>query len=240
MSKLAVTLVAPTLSACGTMGFPHIGTVDTRHHAPGTVNAQATAGAGIGVFPYPVSGAVGLGVAGDRYFTSRFSVVGSGHFLAAFPAVDEFTGSARLGLRLRPTQKLSLGLGAYGALSTSALLGGDSSANQAAHAGGDFEIATSSVKPDDRFVSHAWRLSVGRSNRSDVTGMLLGDWSRSRPTRNKNLRLSYGVNYGMYMSMSRTEGQNGQRGPGRPLEVDAVGFFFGGHVGVQWGRKGKG
>lgn len=231
--NLSLLLLAPTLSACGTMGFPHVGTVDTRHNAPGTIKAQLSAGAGsVGVI-YPVGLAVAAAVNTDNYVKPNLSIAASGQFLAGVLYVDQVLASARVGLRYRPTQRLSLGMGAFGGGS-----GTWASKGRSLNLGGDLEIATSRVRPNDHFASHAWRLSVGHSPTDrELTGTLLGDWSRSRPTRNKNIRFSYGLNYGINLS---TELQAPRKAGAEPNDVDRgldFTYFFGVHVGMQWGGK---
>lgn len=230
--KTSALFLIPSLSACGTMGFPHIGTVDTRHQAPGTVNAQLSGGIGaIGVI-YPFAPAAGASIAADSYLTPRLSLTTSGHVLAA-AIPGEVSGSARMGLRLRPNQKLSLGLGAMGGVSR---MWERNRANF--NYGGDLEVATSRTRPKDRFASHAWRLSVVHSTHEYLTGTFLGDWSRSRPTKkNKDVRFSYGLNYGLNLGTSTSRPETSDDSPGPSRTGSDFGYFFGVHLGMQWGGK---
>lgn len=214
------------------MGFPHVGTVDTRHNAPGTIKAELSAGAGTAGVIYPGMIAAGAAAKVDSYLTPRLSLATSAQMLATLSLSSELAGNARVGLRLRPNQKLSLGMGVFGTASNRG-----SSSEGTWGCGGDFEVATSRVKPEERFVSHAWRLSLGHSTDEYLTGTLLGDWSRSRPTKNKDIRFSYGLNYGINLGTS-TENDMGDE---QAWSVDSptldFAYFVGVHIGMQWGGK---
>lgn len=227
-------LAIPSLSACGSMGFPHIGTVDTRHHAPGTVQVQGSVGGGMGGIVLPGAVGAGAAVSVDTHVTPKLSVPASAHLLFGLAEKDELTGSARVGLRYRPKQKLSLGLGGFGGYSTTPSLGD----SHAWNFGGDLEIATSSFKKR-HFVSHAWRLSLGRSTRKEWTAAVLGDWSRSIPTRAKGLRFSFGVNYGIavYQDIVGTAYRLKEVGSDSLSTESGAGFILGAHMGLLWGRK---
>lgn len=223
------------------MGFPHVGTVDTRHHAPGSVSAQASAGGGIGGLVVPGAIAAGAGLSVDTHVTPKLSVATSANLLFGYVYVDELTGGARVGLRYRPTQKLSLGLGGFGGYSATPSLGDTHAWNY----GGDLEIATSYPRSNDHFVSHAWRVSLGRSTRNEITGVVLGDWSRSIPTRNKRLRFSFGVNYGFtyfknIVGPIRRPNPNSIFDTGEQQKETGPSFILGAHAGFLWGRNAKG
>lgn len=210
------------------MGFPHVGTVDTRHNDPGTIKAQLSFGAGTMGIVAPNTLGLGTALSLDSYVSPRLSIATSGHLLSGTIRIPAVFGSARAGLRFRPNQRLSLGFGAFGGASRTW-----TGHEHSLFYGGDLELATSRVRPKERFASHAWRLSLGHSpTEKQFSRTLLGDWSRSRPTRNKNLRFSYGLNYGISLHSSTDQ-----------MEEDfsdrSVGFtFFGGfHVGMQWGGK---
>lgn len=228
------------LSACGSMGFPHVGTVDTRHHAPGTLSAQASAGGGVGALGPPGAFAAGAALSLDTHVAPQVSVATSAHLLLGYAYEDELTGSARVGLRYRPTQKLSLGFGGFGGYSATPSLGDTHAWNY----GGDLELATSYPRSKDHFVSHAWRISLGRSTRNEMTGTLLGDWSRSIPIKNKELRFSFGVNYGFtyikdIVGVIRRPDPNSIFDSNKQKKETGPAFILGAHAGVLWGRNAK-
>lgn len=229
---LVLSLFAAGLSGCGTITLPHIGTVDTRHHAPGTVNAQASVGVGLVGILYPRAPTIGASIGADTHLKPNLSLALSGHAITEPVFSKLFMGSGRIGLRLRPTQKLSLGLGAFAGYSNVY----DASFGTFG-AGADIEVATSYLKPKERFVSYAWRLSLSHSTRSKISGTLVGDWSRSKPTRNKNIRLSYGVNYGVNLYSTGEESIPSTLPSATPVANFDFWYFVGGHIGLQWGGK---
>lgn len=225
------------------MGFPHIGTVDTRHHHPGTSEIQASLGAGLGAWGIPGAVGTGAAISADTYATPQLSVASSGQLLYGLTEEDELTFGGRLGLRYRPSPKLSLGAGAFGGYSItpgwrSTPASDPVIVDPAWNYGADLEIATSRTRPKGRFASHAWRLSIGRSTRKEVTATLLGDWSRSIPTPNSKLRFSYGINYGFLLISDAVGLVTRLKTPsGEAQKESGPAYFVGAHLGFLWGLE---
>lgn len=237
-TKLLGLVALPSLVSCVSSAFPHIGTVDTRPHAPGTIHAQVSAGAGVGLF-IPNAGA---SIAADTFLSPRLSLATSAHVLGS---IDEhIMPGARLGFRVRANPRLSLGAGAT--INTGALLIQSPKPSQRFAAGFDVELATSRPRPKGRFASHAWRFAYAGIPGVETTPSIVGDWSRSRPTSNPRLRLSYGINYGVTMRTTH-ESQGAPENPPEetPVSSPSIGYatgpvegpvpFLGFHLGLQFG-----
>lgn len=224
------------MTSCTTLGFPHIGTVDTRPQKPGTYHAQFSLGGGAAGLIVP-SIAGGANLAADIYVTEKLSLNPSGHALISIGPDGEFLPGARLGVRYRPNPKLSLGGGA--SIDTGMLFEGNDPPSPAY--GVDLEVATSNIKSKNRFDSHAWRLHMGLDPVKRISISVLGDWSRSIPTNKDNVRFSYGVNYGASFSTDETSlvtlppaEPNGPPNP-QPDTGTGMSLIIGGHLGIQFG-----
>lgn len=238
---LALTLfLAAGLSSCATVGVPHIGSIDTRHHPAGTTKFEVSGGVGAALPNQGPSWGAMLGL--DTYATPKTSIAIQAHSLVVpVHTGTSITPGLRLGMRYRPTTRLSLGFGGIAEADYALTIG-----MKRAHyrVGGDVELATSSKLGRRHLSSHAWRFGTDLIFNHSINYRALGDWTLAVATGNPNLRFSYGLSYGFVhynRSIGPKSSPNEVQGEDVPLIQLVIppkhSVLVGLQLGLLWGRQ---